>query len=101
MSLKKKKINSSTVKVSFTVAPEFASGHSKAELLGEFNGWGNESAAMKRKKDGSFSLTMNLPTGRDYEFRYLLDENFWINDEQADRYQYSPFGNCENSVISL
>lgn len=101
MSLKKKELNTSTYKITFTVPSESAAGHAEARVLGEFNGWGQEASAMKKKKDGSFSLTMDLPRGRDYQFRYRLDQDIWINDEQADRYQYCPFGNCENSVISL
>jgi hypothetical protein len=55
---------------------------------------------MNALKDGSFSLSMDLETGRSYQFRYLLDGSIWINDDAADRYQDSGF-NSQNSVIEL
>jgi hypothetical protein len=56
---------------------------------------------MNALKDGSFSLSADLETGRSYQFRYLLDGNMWINDESADAYQPSGFGDSQNSVINL
>ena len=56
---------------------------------------------MKPLKKGGFTVTLDLKTGRDYQFRYFFDRLFWGNDPEADRYEYSPFGNCENSVVSL
>jgi len=56
---------------------------------------------MKKQKDGSFKLVLDLEIGRSYQFRYLLDDNRWENDWNADKYERSDFGNCENSVIDL
>jgi 1,4-alpha-glucan branching enzyme len=68
--------------------------------VGEFNGWNETSDEMNALKDGSFSLSLDLETGHSYQFRYLLDGSFWINDEAADRYQDSGF-NSQNSVVEL
>jgi len=56
---------------------------------------------MNTLKDGSFTLTLDLETGREYQFRYLLDGTNWINDEAADSYCPSGFGDSQNSVITL
>ncbi len=71
-----------------------------AVLAGEFNDWSLEAQPMKRLKDGSFSKTISLATGRSYRFRYVLDGNVWVNDPEADRYELNEFGE-ENSVVNV
>ncbi len=70
-------------------------------LVGEFNDWDSSSIPMKRGKDGCYSATLELPCGKSYEFRYLLNDSDWQNDQQADRYVPTPFGDSENSVVDL
>jgi hypothetical protein len=55
---------------------------------------------MKRLKDGSFTVTLNLETGKSFQYRYLLDKEMWENDDAADTYVRSNFGDCENSVVT-
>ena len=69
-------------------------------LCGDFNAWDKESHPMKKKKDGSFTLALNLEAGRHYHFRYLLDGERWENDWEADAYVPNPFGG-EDSVLNL
>lgn len=89
-------------KVKFTIPKETALNHEKAYLVGEFNNWDPKSGEMKKnKRDNSFSITLKLDRGRDYQFRYLLDDNIWINDDSADNYVRNPFGNADNSVVSV
>ena len=56
---------------------------------------------MKRLKNGAFSVTMDLETGRSYQFRYLLGQAHWANDADADDDLPTPFGDSRNSVIHL
>ncbi|OZB36492.1 MAG: glycoside hydrolase, partial [Halothiobacillus sp. 15-55-196] len=53
----------------------------------------------KGKSDGSFSITVDLPVNEKFQFRYLINGATWINDDQADEYTPSPFGNESNSVV--
>lgn len=69
-------------------------------LCGDFNDWDKESHPMKKKKDGSFTLALNLEAGRHYHFRYFLDGERWENDWEADAYVPNLFGG-EDSVINL
>jgi 1,4-alpha-glucan branching enzyme len=102
MSIKKQFLKSKPVcKVGFKLSKELAAGASKANIVGDFNGWDESSFEMNALKDGSFSFTADLETGRSYQFRYLLDGNTWVNDESADAYQPSGFGDAQNSVINL
>ena len=68
-------------------------------LVGEFNGWDIWANPMKKSRDGSFKATLNLEAGREYQFRYLVDESVWENDWDADRYLPTPYGSSENSVV--
>ncbi|MDX1655300.1 MAG: isoamylase early set domain-containing protein, partial [Candidatus Competibacteraceae bacterium] len=47
--------------------------------------------------DGSFTVTVNLESGKEYQFRYLLDGERWENDWEADK--YVPAGGHDNSVV--
>ncbi|NCC49140.1 MAG: glycoside hydrolase [Clostridia bacterium] len=71
-----------------------------AVLAGEFNDWSLHETPMKKLKDGSFSVTLSLPAGHNYRFRYVLDGNVWVNDSQADGYAPNEYGEA-NSVLTL
>lgn len=85
-------------KVTFRVPGSAAQGANAASVVGDFNGWKANANPMKRLRDGSFSVAMELPKGKEYRFRYLLDGGRWENDWCADRYEPSPFGG-DNSVV--
>lgn len=69
-------------------------------LCGEFNEWSPTSHPMKQLKDGSFSLTLSLDAGQSYRFRYLLDNERWENDWDADAYVANQYGS-EDSLLNL
>ena len=71
-----------------------------AMLAGEFNSWSTTETPMHQLKDGSFSVTVSLAAGREYRFRYFLDNRIWVNDPAADKYAANEYGE-ENSVVAL
>jgi 1,4-alpha-glucan branching enzyme len=71
-----------------------------AVLAGEFNSWSTTDTPMKKLKDGSFSVTISLKAGCSYAFRYVLDDNIWVNDPAADEYVANEHGES-NSVVIL
>ena len=103
MSLKKQFLKSKPVcKVTFLMDKETVSGANKVELLGEFNNWNTaEPVSMKKLKNGSFKAIIDLPTEKEYQFKYLLDGEKWINDESADKYVNNGIDAEENSVLAL
>jgi len=86
-------------KVTFGLSGDLANDASNAHLVGEFNEWHFSATPMKKRKDGSFAVTIDLETGTEYQFRYLIDQSHWENAANADRYVPTPYGNAENSVI--
>jgi len=102
MSLKKQYAkNKQTCKVTFKLSKIMTKAAENVHLVGEFNGWNMSANPMKKNKDGSFSTTVSLPVGREYQFRYLLDWNTWENDDCADKYVPSPYGDSDNSVVTV
>lgn len=86
-------------KATFTLSAEAVAKAKKVALVGEFNGWDVSNAIeLKKQKDGAFKATVELETGKEFQFRYLLDGQNWINGE-ADKYVAGPFG-VENCVVS-
>jgi len=86
-------------KVTFEISAEAAAGAENVWLAGDFNSWSSVDTPMKKQKDGSFTVTLSLETGKDYQFRYLLDGKRWENDWNADKYVPAPFSNTDNSVV--
>lgn len=91
---KRKFAKENLVKVTFSLPADVA--RDSVRVVGEFNDW--EGVGLARQKDGTWKTTVALPPGRQYEFRYLIDDERWINDPAADRYSRNPFGD-DNSVI--
>lgn len=102
MSIKKQYLKSKPVcKVTFKVGKELAGDASNISLLGEFNDWSDSANELKKLKDGSFSTTVDLESDREYQFRYLADGRNWLNEDEADGYVPSGFGDAQNAVIRL
>ncbi|GAA6183691.1 MULTISPECIES: isoamylase early set domain-containing protein [Alteromonadaceae] len=102
MSFKKQYLKSKPVcKVTFKLSKEEAKNAETVRLVGDFNDWDTATAPMKKLKNGSFSSTVDLPADAEYQFRYLLDDEKWENDWNADAYVTSPISFDENSVVSV
>ena len=85
-------------RVTFDLTPQAEA--MTASLCGEFNDWKTTANKMKLRKDGRFSTTISLPSGRAYRFRYLLDDSRWENDWGADAYVPNGFGS-EDSLVRV
>lgn len=97
--LKKQSLKSKPIcKVTFTL-PEAIKAET-AYLVGDFNNWDEKATPMKLvKKNGQFNITLELETGREYQFRYLVNGTEWHNDWHADKYVPNPFSG-DNSVVT-
>ncbi len=69
------------------------------EILGLNNNWAKP-VALKQKKDGSFSVDVQLQKKSSHQFKYRVNKNTWHNEPDADGEQYNEFGGT-NSVINL
>lgn len=102
MGIRKQFLKSKPVcKVTFKIPETQSNVVKKAHVVGDFNNWSTSATPMKRLKTGAFSTTIDLETGRSYQFRYLLGQSHWENDPDADGSLPTPFGDSQNSVIRL
>ena len=102
MTMKKRYLKTKPVcKVTFELPKDAAVSADRVNIVGEFNEWDLNSTPMKRRKDGSFTVTLELATQREYQYRYLIDGSEWENDWNADEYVPTPYGDSENSVVVL
>jgi hypothetical protein len=69
---------------------------SQAILTGEWDNW--EVWAMKKNKDGAFSVKLSVDLGKSYQFGYSIDGR-WYNDDTLP-FITSPFG-TSNSILDL
>lgn len=100
MSLKKQYLKSKDrCKVTFRLPKAAAPAAKSVHIVGEFNNWSTMQTPMKRLKSGEFTAIVNLAPGKEYQFRYLIDQTTWENDWEADRYVKNHFGDSENSVV--
>jgi 1,4-alpha-glucan branching enzyme len=90
------KRNGST-KVTFELPGDSAG--EQVSLCGEFNDWSTERTPMTKRKGGRFSVTLTLPMGRSFRFRYLVDGQRWENDPAADDYVPNDYGS-DDSVVT-
>jgi 1,4-alpha-glucan branching enzyme len=100
---KKKDPNADRIKVTFSLPAQAVQGAKTVQLAGDFNSWNTTDPAgtMKKNKDGSYSVTLALEKGSEYQFRYLLDGVRWENDWEADTYVRAPHSHEDNSVVQV
>ena len=89
-----------TCKVTFSLPKEAVAKGKSVVLVGEWNDWNEKKAVKMKASKGNYTASVDLETGRNYEFRYLIGKSKWENDWQADGYVPNPFG-FDNSVVSI
>lgn len=85
--------NGNTCRVTFRVCPDRDPG--SVYLVSSHDDWDKHARPMTRRKDGCFSTSLVLPKGARVQFRYLLDGDQWINEENADEYVDNTHGDTD------
>ncbi len=70
-----------TTKITFTLPAANVIGADGCVLLGEFNDWNlDKGFYLQKQADGSMTAEVELIAGQDYQYRYLLSNGRWVND---------------------
>lgn len=70
-----------TTKITFTLPAANIIGAAECVLLGEFNDWNlDKGIYLQKQADGSMTAELELTAGKDYQYRYLLSNGRWVND---------------------
>lgn len=90
------------MKITFVLPAEIVGEATQALLLGEFNNWNvDEGIYLQKQEDGSMVAELQLTAGKTYQYRYLLNDGRWVNDN-ADKVYSELFGHVmENCVVSV
>jgi hypothetical protein len=89
-------------KITFSIPKDLGNKFHTISLLGDFNNWDpNTDIFTEIESDGTYSTTMVLPSGKEYQFRYLGDGVHWFNDNEADKEVETYFEGSKNSVIVI
>ena len=98
--IKKEYLKSKNVcRVTFTLPKIAASDAKNVCIVGDFNNWNIHANPMKKLKNGDYTIKLDLEQGKEYQYRYFIDESKWENDWNADKYVRSLYGGSDNSVV--
>jgi hypothetical protein len=90
-----------TVKVDFYLKASRVQNAKGGLLIGDFNHWDvNKGIALNLNEDGSLSGTLNLTLGKKYEYRYLLSDGRWENDDNPKVLKNAYGQIVENCIIN-
>jgi 1,4-alpha-glucan branching enzyme len=67
-------------------------------VAGEFNDWDPSAKPLARRRDGTYSTSLVLTPNQRYRFRYVVNGERWINDDQADDYVENVHGETDSVV---
>lgn len=99
MSIQKQVIPEKGVcKVFFKFNSYLADEGTKIAIVGDFNDWNPRKNKMKRTKIGDFVSSIQIPLDNVYQFRYLINDDRWEADKEADGL-IEPYTKTINSLI--
>jgi 1,4-alpha-glucan branching enzyme len=78
----KRSVTSSSVKVTFVLP--LAEIDQPVSVVGEFNDWDPFAHPLKKRSNGTRSVSVELEPGRSYRFKYLAGDGSWWTDPDAD-----------------
>jgi 1,4-alpha-glucan branching enzyme len=93
--LEKKRLDSGQVRVTFRLSRTIWADH--IALVGDFNDWNEHSHLLRQThNDMDWHITLDLEADRRFCFRYLLNDEEWMDDDHADSYEPNPFGGFDS-----
>jgi hypothetical protein len=87
-------------KVKVTFALPYEEGQPGISLVGDFNDWNPSANRLVKRRNGTASVAVTLEKGKTYRFRYYRDDDVWLNDREADDYEFTEHGS-ENCLLRL
>jgi 1,4-alpha-glucan branching enzyme len=72
----------------------------RVSVVGDFNDWDPLAHPLKKRSNGLRSVSIELPVGATYRFKYLADDGSWFCDPDVDERETNEYGEV-NSVLHL
>ncbi len=86
------------VKVTFVVPVDGCD--QPVSVVGDFNEWDPLATPLRKRSNGTRSVTIDLTEGASYRFKYLADNGEWFCGAQADDIVLNEYAS-EDSLIAL
>lgn len=93
------KVHAGPAKIRVTFSMPSAIWADTIHLVGDFNNW-SKTATPLRLSDAGWMVSLVLPEGEAYQYRYLVNGEEWHNDWHADGYRRNEFGGDSSVVIT-
>ena len=74
----------STAANKITFALPLADCDQPVSVVGEFNGWDPHAHPLKKRSNGTRSVSVELEPGRSYRFKYLTADGSWLVDPDTE-----------------
>jgi 1,4-alpha-glucan branching enzyme len=102
MSIRKEYLTEKGIcRVTFSLPPDPDNSSKKVCIVGDFNNWDQKRIQFRKGEDGSYTVTLELKIGNEYQFRYLIDATQWENDNEADKQVPCRYQDSQNSVVVI
>ena len=69
-------------------------------VVGDFNDWDPGAHPLRKRSNGTRSVTVELPAGEPVQFKYLADNGDWFPEPEADGVVVNEWGEV-NSRLDL
>jgi 1,4-alpha-glucan branching enzyme len=72
----------------------------RVSVVGEFNGWNPHAHPLRKRTNGTRSVTVTLPEGTEVRFRYLDEFGTFFDDEDGEGFEPNGFGETHTLVVA-
>jgi 1,4-alpha-glucan branching enzyme len=68
-------------------------------VLGDFNDWDPMATPLKKRRNGTFSATVELMSGQAMRFKYLDAEGKWFCDPDTDTVVHDEYQTLDSLLV--
>jgi len=88
---------SDAVKITFALPA--ADVDQPVSVLGDFNGWDPYATPLKKRSNGTFSASIEVPVGHPVRFKYLAGDGRWFCDPDADTIEHDEYHTVDSLLV--
>lgn len=96
--IRKQKVKDGKTKITFSLPTDQLNG--PVAVVGDFNNWDPYANPLKKRSNGTHSVSVTVGAGTKYAFRYLADGGQWLDEASADGHTTDEYGNI-NCIVEV
>lgn len=87
-----------TVKVTFALPVDQID--QPVSVVGDFNAWDPFAHPLKKRSNGTRSVSVELAAGAAFRFKYLTADGRWLTDPEADQIANDEYDTVDSFVVA-